>query len=99
MHPRSAPDGVFTVGGVLTGQADNVWYATFAIGNLNRRNARPSTTADNKTRYRDLNLVHRRGFWVGQLDLGVGYDYRKDTVTGDRIEDFKAFAEFSVRTQ
>ncbi|MBT8443010.1 MAG: capsule assembly Wzi family protein [Gammaproteobacteria bacterium] len=97
-HSFDGDSSVFTLGGMLTGHQDNAWYATFAIGNLNRRNARPSTTAENKTRYRDLNLVHRRMFWVGQLDLGVGYDYRKDTVTGAKIEDFKAFAEFSVRT-
>lgn len=96
-HSFDGDSSVFTLGGMLTGHADNAWYVTLAVGNLNRRSARPTTTAQNKTRYRDLNLVHRRSFWVGELQLGVGYDYRKDTVTGVKNDDVKAFAEFAVK--
>jgi len=96
-HSFDGDSSVFTLGGMLTDHGDDSWLVTLAIGNLNRRNARPSTTAEYKTRYRDLEMVHRRDFWVGELGLGLGYDYRKDTVTGIKTDEVRAFAEFAVK--
>lgn len=76
--------------------SDHSWLATFAIGNLNRRNARPNTVADNKTRYREVELSHRRTLWIGDLLAGVGFDYRKDTVTGIKDEDIRVYVEWGV---
>jgi hypothetical protein len=96
-HSFDGDSSVFTLGGTLSTRADNAWVASMAIGNLNRRSARPSTTAQNKTRYRAINLTHRRPLWVGELQAGLGYDYRKDTVTGNKIDDFQFFLEYSLR--
>jgi hypothetical protein len=96
-HSFDGDSSVFTLGGMLTGDAGSRWLVTAAIGNLNRRNARPTSVAANKTRYRDIELVHKRGLWIGELSLGLGYDYRKDTVTGVKDDNIRAFAEFGVK--
>ncbi len=96
-HSFDGDSSVFTLGGALTGHAGNKWVVSAAAGNLNRRSAKPSTTAENKTRYRAFNLSYRRPLWVGDLFTGVGYDYRKDTVTGAKIDDFQFFVEWGVR--
>jgi len=95
-HSFDGDSSVFTLGGTLTGQGGSSWTATLAAGNLNRRSARPTTTAANKTRYRDVEITHKRAFWVGELGLGVGYDYRKDTVTGVKTDDVRLFAEWGI---
>ena len=84
-HSFDGDSSVFTLGGMLTGDAGSRWLVTAAIGNLNRRNAGPTSVAANKTRYREIEVVHKRGLWIGELSLGLGYDYRKDTVT--RVKD------------
>lgn len=96
-HSFDGDSSVFTLGGVLTGNANHSWLVTLAYGNLNRHSARPTTTATNKTRYRDVELVHRRALWVGELSLGLGYDYRKDTVTGVTNDNVRSFAEFGIQ--
>jgi hypothetical protein len=95
-HSFDGDSSVFTLGTTLTDHADNAWIGTFAIGNLNRRNFGVTTTADNKTRYREVQLVHRRPLWIGRLSTGVGYDYRKDTVTSIKNDDFRLFAEWGI---
>jgi hypothetical protein len=95
-HSFDGDASVFTLGGALTDAGDNAWLVTIAAGNLNRFSAWPSTTAVNKSRYRELEIVHRRRFWLGELGLGLGYDYRKDTVTGVKSDEVRAFAEFAI---
>jgi hypothetical protein len=85
---------VFTLGGVVNDQNDHSWLATLAVGNLNRRNANNSTTAPNKTRYREFEVTHRRELWIGDLNVGLGYDHRKDTVSGNKDDDVRAFVEW-----
>ena len=96
-HSFDGDSSVFTLGGTLSDSGDNSWVMNVAAGNLNRRSARPSTTAVNKTRYRAVNLAHRRPFWIGSLYAGLGYDYRKDTVTGQKIDDVQFFVEYDLR--
>ena len=95
-HSFDSDSSVFTFGGVLSDNTDNSWFVTFAIGNLNRRNAVPNTVAENKTRYRDLELVHRRDLWIGKISIGLGYDYRKDTLTNVKNDQFRGFLEYGV---
>jgi len=94
-HSFDGDASVFTLGGVLTDDADHSWQATLAIGNLNRRNARPNSVADNKTRYREIEVSHKRQLWVGYMHAGLGYDYRKDTVTNNKHDDVRVFLDWS----
>ena len=87
---------MFTLGGVLTDNGGNAWFVSMAIGNLNRRNARVTTVAENKTRYREIEFSHRRASVLGgNLYAGLGYDYRRDTVTGRTDDDIRAFLEWA----
>lgn len=95
-HSFDGDSSVFTLGGTLSTRADNAWVTSIAVGNLNRIGGPPTTTAANKTRYRAFNLTHRRPLWVGKLMLGIGYDYRKDTVTNAKIDDVNLYAEWGV---
>jgi len=95
-HSFDGDSSVFTLGGTLSDSGDNSWVVTAAVGNLNRASERPTTTAINKTRYRAFNLTHRRPVWIGSLYAGLGYDYRKDTVTGAKIDDFQFFVEYDL---
>ncbi|MDH3510718.1 MAG: capsule assembly Wzi family protein [Gammaproteobacteria bacterium] len=95
-HSFDGDASVFTLGGMLTDNSDYSWLATFAIGNINRRSARPNTVADNKTRYREVALSHRRTIWIGELLAGVGFDYRKNTVTGIKDEDIRVYVEWGL---
>jgi hypothetical protein len=93
-HSFDQDSSVFTLGGVVNDQNDHSWLATLAVGNLNRRNANNSTTAPNKTRYREFEVTHRRELWIGDLNVGLGYDHRKDTVSGNKDDDVRAFVEW-----
>ncbi len=95
-HGFDSDASVFTLGGVLTDHGDHAWLANISVGNLNRRNARVNTVAANKTRYREIEFSHRRsGVYGGELYTGLGYDYRRDTVTGRATDDIRAFVEWS----
>jgi hypothetical protein len=97
-HSFDGNASVFTLGSVLVDEGDNSWMATFGIGNLNRRSQTPdprNTVAEVKTRYREFELTHKRDFSFGRVSSGVGYDYRKDTTTGDSDGDFRVFVDWS----
>jgi hypothetical protein len=95
-HSFDADSSVFTLGGMLNDEADHSWVATIAIGNLNRRGAKPNYVAASKTRYQEYELSHRRDIWIGDINVGLGYDYRKLVSTGDTDNDIRAFLEWSV---
>ncbi len=97
-HSTDSDSSVFTLGWLLNDNDDRSWLATVAIGNLNRHTtSTPSTVAPHKTRYREVELVHRRTLWVGDLDVGLGYDYRKDAVTDVSNGEVRAFLEWGVK--
>ena len=68
--------------------------ATLAGGKINRRGANLSTVAPNETDYWEVEIGHRRPFWIGEVRLGLGYEYRKDQVTEENDDDFRAFLEW-----
>ncbi len=87
---------IFTLGGVLTDERDHAWLATLAYGDLNRK-GRPdpaNTVAAVETDYGEAELIHRRPFWVGDWDLGLGYEYRKNRVTGESDDDWRVFLQW-----
>ena len=95
-HSFDGDSSVFALGGILTDNSDNAWLVSMAIGNLNRRNARVTTVAANKTRYREIEFSHRRAkVFGGNLYAGLGYDYRRDTITGRTDDDIRAFLEWA----
>jgi len=94
-HSIDGDSSVFAAGGMLTDTRGRSWLMTAAAGNLNRRNAGSSALAGNKTRYRELELVHKRALLLGELDVGVGYASLEDTVTDDTDDDFRAFIGWS----
>ena len=95
-HSFDNDASVFTLGSSLTGRRDNTWYGTIAYGNLNRIENPDSrnTVAQVKTRYREIELMHRRSIIVGEIHLGLGYEYRKNTVTGISDDEVHAFLEW-----
>lgn len=85
-----------TLGSVLNRDRDRSWLATLTVGDLNRYNGVRSTTASNKTRYREAELSHQLpAFFGGELNLGLGYEYRKDTVLNETDHDLRVFAGWS----
>ena len=85
-----------TLGGVLNRSNDRSWLATVVLSNLNRYDGSASTTAENKTRYAEAELSHRLPpFFGGELELGLGYEYRKDTVLNETDHDVRVFASWS----
>lgn len=95
-HSFDNDASVFTLGSSLTGRRANTWYGTIAYGNLNRLENPDSrnTVAQVKTRYREIELMHRRSIIVGEIHLGLGYEYRKNTVTGISDDEVHAFLEW-----
>lgn len=89
---------VFTFGGVLVDDNFNSWLVTLNLGNLNRAGPPDlrNTVAEVKTRYRELELTHRRQLPIGVLDVGVGYDYRKNVETGETNDDVRLFLRIQV---
>jgi hypothetical protein len=86
---------------MLTDNDNNSWLLKLGYGTLNsigdpdQRN----TVAQVKTDYREILLTHRRDFRFrdfsfGSLHMGLGYDYRKNTVTNDSNGDTQAFLEW-----
>jgi len=87
---------IFTLGMLLNDNRNNSWLLKLGYGNLNRKgdpDAR-NTVAQVKTRYREILLTHRRDIGFGQLHLGAGYDYRKNTITGSDEADTRLFIEW-----
>jgi hypothetical protein len=95
-HSFDQDSSVATLGLVLRDERDRSWLATLAYGNLNRRGANRSTVVRNKTRYAEVELSHRRGFFIGELGLGVGYEYLDDRVEDQTDHDLRLFAEWKV---
>jgi hypothetical protein len=95
-HSFDQDSSVATLGLVLEDERDRSWLATLAYGNLNRRGANRSTVVRNKTRYAEVELSHRRGFFIGELGLGVGYEYLDDRVEDQTDHDVRLFAEWKV---
>jgi sRNA-binding protein len=70
---------------------------SIAGGKLNRRGGRRSTTARRETRYGEIAVSHSRPLWIGKAKIGVGYDYRKDTVLDQTKDDVRTFFEWGMR--
>jgi hypothetical protein len=89
---------------MLTDHKNNDWSFRLGVGNFNRKDnpkhRKPeinlNTVASVKTEYREIELGHKRDIGIGSIRLGLGYDYRKDTVTGIDTEDTRAFIDWSV---
>ena len=75
---------------------NRTWIATAAAGNLRRRDTGFSSVAENKTRYREFELIHQREAWSGNLDVGLGYDSREDTVTTQSDDDLRVFLRWGM---
>lgn len=95
-HSFDRDSSVFTLGAVIDDRFENQFLVTAAIGNLNRRRAGTTTTSDGKSRYRSITAIWRRPLWIGDLQAGLGYDYRKRTANGESSSDVNAFARWSV---
>jgi hypothetical protein len=95
-HSFDNDASVFTLGGMLADQRDHSWLATLAWGNLNRHGAPDlrNTVAVEKTRYREVEFSHRREFLLGELNVGVGYESREDTITDESEDDVRGFVEW-----
>jgi hypothetical protein len=95
-HSFDQDSSVATLGGVLNTEADTSWFATLAGGKINRRGANRSTVAPNETDYWEVEVSHRRPFWIGDVHLGLGYEYRKDKLTDGEDDDFRAFLDWRI---
>lgn len=95
-HSADQDSSIVTFGGMLNESDGPSWLATLAVGSLNRRGANRSTVVTNETRFWDVEASHSRGLWIGDLTLGLGYEYRDDRVTDQDDNDIRAFFEYSV---
>ena len=95
-HSVDQDSSVAMLGLVLQDTRDHGWLATLAYGTLNRRGANRNTVARNETDYAEFEVSHRRGFWIGDLRLGLGYEYRDDQVEDQTDHDLRAFAEWRI---
>ncbi|MCP4831716.1 MAG: capsule assembly Wzi family protein [Gammaproteobacteria bacterium] len=99
-HTFDNDASIFTLGSILTDNSNNSWLLKLGYGNLNRlRNPdQRNTVAQVKTEYREILLTHRRDIGFGEIHLGAGYDYRKNTVTGEDDGETRLFLEWSHNT-
>jgi hypothetical protein len=95
-HSIDQDSSVAMLGLVLQDTRDHSWLATLAYGTLNRRGAKRNTVARNETDYAEFEVSHRRGFWIGDLKVGLGYEYRDDQVEDQTDHDLRAFAEWRI---
>ena len=93
-HSFDQDSSIATLGSVLSTYDETSWTATLAGGKINRRGANLSTVAPNETDYWEVEIGHRRPFWIGEVHLGLSYEYRKDQVTDENDDDFRAFLEW-----
>lgn len=94
-HSFDQDSSAVTLGGILNDEFGGSWMATAVAGKLNRRGRHLSTVELNQTEYREIEVSHRRGFWLGELDIGLGYEYREDEVTDNTDEDVRVYLEWS----
>lgn len=95
-HTFDNDASIFTLGTLLTDNSNNSWFFKLGYGNLNRK-ADPdsrNTVAKVKTEYREVFVSHRRNIVFGEINVGAGYDYRKNTVTGAVYDDERLFIEW-----
>ena len=99
-HTFDNDASIFTLGTLLTDKQNNSWVLRLGYGNLNRKENPDdrNTVAEVKTRYREILLTHRRDIGFGWLNLGAGYDYRENTVTNEKTDDVRLFAEWAYNT-
>jgi len=72
------------IGGMLVDQAGREWRLLARNVKLNRAGAGVANSlADGPARVQDIELVHRRGFAWGSVELGLGY---ADTRAADSVE-------------
>ncbi len=99
-HTFDNDASIFTFGSLLTDNQNNSWLLKLGYGNLNRL-ANPdqyNTVAQTKTKYREIEISHRRDIGFGELHIGAGYDYRKIATTGENKSDARLFLEWSHTT-
>jgi hypothetical protein len=96
-HTFDNDANIFTFGSSLTDNQNNSWLLKLGYGDLNRKGPpdQRNTVAQVKTRYREIELSHRRDIGFGYLHIGAGYDYRKDTLTGIDDGETRLFLEWS----
>jgi hypothetical protein len=95
-HSLDQDSSVATLGMVLQDVRDHSWFATLAYGDLNRRGANRNTIARNQTRYVEFEVSHGRKFWIGDVRLGLGYEYQDDEVEDNTDQDVRVFAEWRL---
>jgi hypothetical protein len=95
-HSFDQDSSVATLGVVLQDLRDRSWLATLAYGNLNRRGANTSTVVPNETRYVEFEVGHRRQIFLGELRLGLGYEYLDDRVEQQTDHDLRLSAAWTV---
>jgi hypothetical protein len=95
-HSLDQDSSVASFGGLLNDKNDRSWFATLAIGKLNRRGATKSTVSRNEADYAEVEVSHGRTLGGGKLRLGLGYEYRDDQVTNNKNDDIRAFFEWRV---
>jgi hypothetical protein len=97
-HSFDNDSEVFTLGVVLNDVRDRSWTLTMNYGDLNKFGFGvpdpANTLAPNRTRYREAELSNRRTFVGGDLNVGVGYEYRLDTVTDQKSAGVRAFVDW-----
>ena len=98
-HSYDNDASVFTLMGVLSNQQERSWILASNYGKLNRIGEPDprNTVAAVATDYIELELIHRRPLFMGDLAVGVGADYREIRETGEDDTDYRAFAEWTVR--
>jgi len=91
---------IFTLGTLLTDSRSNTWRLRLGFGNLNRLGEPDpaNRVAQVKTRYREIELAHRRTTAFGDFNLGVGYERRANTVTSRSEGDARVYVEWVYDT-
>jgi hypothetical protein len=99
-HTFDNDASIFTLGTVLTDKQNNSWLLKLGYGNLNRKKNidERNTVAQEKTEYREILVTHRRDVGFGSLNIGAGYDYRKNVVTNKSNGDTQLFLEWMKNT-
>lgn len=90
-HAVESDGLMFSVGGLFVPESGRSWNALARRIVVNRSDDARNTISQAQQTIMNLELSHSREIYLGQIDVGLGYDRIENDRTGDRDDEIRAF--------